>query len=333
MLEELHVPFSALEVNAWLTVQFNNAGLSTETPTDRLQLSGLQDWCFRGLNEWMFVCWSNHFLVFFFTSQVSEREWQRGGGVGRLSHSTVTVREEAASRLGVVGCIKDNSSSFFLHSTALSPLPHTQDSTCTGKLASCPTSLSLSLSHIAKGNIDLVLVNRGYWSVCVLLIRMSWQGYIDNLKTPDQSGTCPVSEAAICGITAGQESVWASSPGIQVTVHTNTHCSSSCLYKLLNICKKKMSTSSFKASAKSFQTTSHLKTCSDWWHQPAQTATPLAHFLLLWENFLETASYFACPCLLLELWVCSVCCLSSSLPALSAVFRCCRKTRVPYRFF
>ncbi|XP_004573822.1 profilin-1 [Maylandia zebra] len=47
---------------------------------------------------------------------------------------------------------------------------------------------------------------------------MSWQGYIDNLKTPDQSGTCPVSEAAICGITAGQESVWASSPGIQVTV-------------------------------------------------------------------------------------------------------------------
>lgn len=75
--------------------------------------------------------------------------------------------------------------------------------------------------------------------MCVLLIRMSWQGYIDNLKTPDQSGTCPVSEAAICGITAGQESVWASSPGIQVTVHTNPHCSSSCLYKLLNICKKK----------------------------------------------------------------------------------------------
>lgn len=115
--------------------------------------------------------------------------------------------------------------------------------------------------------------------------------------------------------------------------HKHTHCSSSCLYKLLNICKKKMSTSSFKASAKSFQTTSHSKTCSDWWHQPAQTATPLAHFLLLWENFLEIASYFACPCLLLELWVCSVCCLSSSLPALSAVFRCCRKTCVPYRFF
>lgn len=43
MLEELHAPFSALEVNALLTVQFNNAGLPTETPTDRLQLSGVQD--------------------------------------------------------------------------------------------------------------------------------------------------------------------------------------------------------------------------------------------------------------------------------------------------
>ncbi|XP_044040409.1 profilin-1 [Siniperca chuatsi] len=43
---------------------------------------------------------------------------------------------------------------------------------------------------------------------------MSWQSYIDNLKTPDQSGNVPVMEAAICGIASGQESVWVSTPGL-----------------------------------------------------------------------------------------------------------------------
>ncbi|KAM4564659.1 profilin-1 [Fundulus diaphanus] len=43
---------------------------------------------------------------------------------------------------------------------------------------------------------------------------MSWQAYIDTLKTADQSGMVPVAEAAICGISAGQESVWVSTPGL-----------------------------------------------------------------------------------------------------------------------
>uniref|UniRef100_A0A3Q3A0Z9 Profilin n=2 Tax=Kryptolebias marmoratus TaxID=37003 RepID=A0A3Q3A0Z9_KRYMA len=43
---------------------------------------------------------------------------------------------------------------------------------------------------------------------------MSWQSYIDSLKTADQSGLVPVNEAAICGIAPGQESVWVSTPGL-----------------------------------------------------------------------------------------------------------------------
>ncbi|XP_047241140.1 profilin-1 [Girardinichthys multiradiatus] len=43
---------------------------------------------------------------------------------------------------------------------------------------------------------------------------MSWQSYIDTLKTADQSGMVPVAEAAICGISPGQESVWVSTPGL-----------------------------------------------------------------------------------------------------------------------
>ncbi|XP_035987044.1 profilin-1 [Fundulus heteroclitus] len=43
---------------------------------------------------------------------------------------------------------------------------------------------------------------------------MSWQAYIDTLKSPDHSGTAPVAEAAICGISAGQESVWVSTTGL-----------------------------------------------------------------------------------------------------------------------
>ncbi|XP_035537024.1 profilin-1-like [Morone saxatilis] len=43
---------------------------------------------------------------------------------------------------------------------------------------------------------------------------MSWDSYIQNLKTADISGNIPVMEAAICGIKAGQESVWASTPGL-----------------------------------------------------------------------------------------------------------------------
>uniref|UniRef100_A0A3Q0R6S0 Profilin n=1 Tax=Amphilophus citrinellus TaxID=61819 RepID=A0A3Q0R6S0_AMPCI len=38
---------------------------------------------------------------------------------------------------------------------------------------------------------------------------MSWNAYIDSMKTADQSGTAPVAQAAICGCTSGQESVWA----------------------------------------------------------------------------------------------------------------------------
>ncbi|XP_015257045.1 PREDICTED: profilin-1-like [Cyprinodon variegatus] len=49
---------------------------------------------------------------------------------------------------------------------------------------------------------------------------MSWNSYIDMLKTPDQSGVVPVAEAAICGIASGQESVWASTPGLAKTITT-----------------------------------------------------------------------------------------------------------------
>ncbi|XP_078792997.1 profilin-1 [Oryzias latipes] len=43
---------------------------------------------------------------------------------------------------------------------------------------------------------------------------MSWNAYIDSLKTPDQSGQVPVAEAAICGTAAGQQSIWASTSGL-----------------------------------------------------------------------------------------------------------------------
>ncbi|XP_041842298.1 profilin-1 [Melanotaenia boesemani] len=43
---------------------------------------------------------------------------------------------------------------------------------------------------------------------------MSWQSYIDTLRTADQSGQVPIAEAAICGIEPGQESVWVSTPGL-----------------------------------------------------------------------------------------------------------------------
>ena len=53
---------------------------------------------------------------------------------------------------------------------------------------------------------------------------MSWQSYIDNLKTHDQSGKIPVAEAALCGFTQGEEAVWASSGGLTgITVNTHTH--------------------------------------------------------------------------------------------------------------
>ncbi|XP_053199727.1 profilin-1 [Scomber japonicus] len=42
---------------------------------------------------------------------------------------------------------------------------------------------------------------------------MSWQSYIDNMKTPDASGKAPVEDAAICGMDKGAEGVWASTPG------------------------------------------------------------------------------------------------------------------------
>lgn len=45
---------------------------------------------------------------------------------------------------------------------------------------------------------------------------MSWQAHVDNILTPDQSGTAPVQEAAICGFGKGQESVWASTAGYSV---------------------------------------------------------------------------------------------------------------------
>ncbi|XP_076580376.1 profilin-1 [Chaetodon auriga] len=46
-------------------------------------------------------------------------------------------------------------------------------------------------------------------------IRMTWQAYIDDLMSVDeQTGTIPVMDAAICGTEVGQQSVWASSPGL-----------------------------------------------------------------------------------------------------------------------
>ncbi|XP_047444563.1 profilin-1 [Mugil cephalus] len=47
---------------------------------------------------------------------------------------------------------------------------------------------------------------------------MSWQSYIDTLLAADGSGTAPVAQAAICGVSSGQESVWAASPGFTVSV-------------------------------------------------------------------------------------------------------------------
>uniref|UniRef100_A0A3Q3WID6 Profilin n=1 Tax=Mola mola TaxID=94237 RepID=A0A3Q3WID6_MOLML len=41
---------------------------------------------------------------------------------------------------------------------------------------------------------------------------MSWEAYIDSLKGPDSSGTCPVEEAAIWG--NNPMSVWATTPGL-----------------------------------------------------------------------------------------------------------------------
>ncbi|KAK2863528.1 hypothetical protein Q5P01_003061 [Channa striata] len=46
------------------------------------------------------------------------------------------------------------------------------------------------------------------------LCRMSWQSYVDNIMTADQSGLCPIKAVAICGKQGF--SVWASS-GINVT--------------------------------------------------------------------------------------------------------------------
>uniref|UniRef100_A0A3B4VNM2 Profilin n=1 Tax=Seriola dumerili TaxID=41447 RepID=A0A3B4VNM2_SERDU len=43
---------------------------------------------------------------------------------------------------------------------------------------------------------------------------MSWDSYIDNLKTADSNGVVAVAEAAICGMTVGSESVWASTPAL-----------------------------------------------------------------------------------------------------------------------
>ncbi|XP_023257787.1 profilin-1-like [Seriola lalandi dorsalis] len=43
---------------------------------------------------------------------------------------------------------------------------------------------------------------------------MSWDSYIDNLKTPDSNGVVAVAEAAICGMLSGSESVWASTPAL-----------------------------------------------------------------------------------------------------------------------
>ncbi|XP_040886776.1 profilin-1 [Toxotes jaculatrix] len=45
---------------------------------------------------------------------------------------------------------------------------------------------------------------------------MSWDSYLDTLKTVDtNTGTVPVEEAAICGMGSGSESVWASTPGLR----------------------------------------------------------------------------------------------------------------------
>ena len=50
---------------------------------------------------------------------------------------------------------------------------------------------------------------------------MSWEAYIDSLKGPDSSGTCPVEEAAIWG--NNPMSVWATTPGLSSITVNNTH--------------------------------------------------------------------------------------------------------------
>lgn len=44
---------------------------------------------------------------------------------------------------------------------------------------------------------------------------MSWDDYVKNVKSSDQSGMTPVAAVAICGIAEGQQNVWAGS--LQVT--------------------------------------------------------------------------------------------------------------------
>ncbi|XP_023149175.1 profilin-1 [Amphiprion ocellaris] len=44
---------------------------------------------------------------------------------------------------------------------------------------------------------------------------MSWDSYIADMMTPDHTGSIPVEQAAICGFTPGQESIWASSDGLK----------------------------------------------------------------------------------------------------------------------
>ena len=48
-------------------------------------------------------------------------------------------------------------------------------------------------------------------SLRLYLHRMSWDAYIKQLKEAEDGS---IQEAAICGIAPGQESVWASSPGL-----------------------------------------------------------------------------------------------------------------------
>ncbi|RVE60922.1 hypothetical protein OJAV_G00185530 [Oryzias javanicus] len=65
-----------------------------------------------------------------------------------------------------------------------------------------------------SGTMESILISRITVRSLLYLHRMSWQAYIDNLKSPDHTGLITVAEAAICGIAPGSESVWASTPGL-----------------------------------------------------------------------------------------------------------------------
>lgn len=94
------------------------------------------------------------------------------------------------------------------------PVPHIiREHTCTGKVTR--SVLQTVQSHSQTVCYSSVCV------CCVLLFRMSWDAYIENLKSPKNNEKSPVEEAAIWGRHPGQESQWVTTPGLSgITVKT-----------------------------------------------------------------------------------------------------------------